>query len=186
MIKKQHLQMFVPLLIIVMVAGVWALKQLQPDFGVSFSRSDQLSLPANLQDADFSLKAKGAVDMEALSQQYHLPMIIDYGFDSCSPCQRMAPALETINADFFGKAFIKYVDVTDYPTADDELPVLVFPTQFFVNADGTPFKPSTELDESIHFSFYYDPDEGTLAYTTHQGVLTEDEMRQILKEMGVN
>lgn len=68
MIKKQQLQIFVPLLIIVMVAGVWALKQLQPDFGVSFSKLDQLSLPANLQDADFSLKAKEPVDMEALSQ----------------------------------------------------------------------------------------------------------------------
>lgn len=184
MFKKQQLQIFVPLLIIVMVAGVWALKQLQPDFGVSFSKLDQLSLPANLQDADFSLKAKEPVDMEALSQ-YKLPMIIDYGFDSCSPCQRMAPTLETINADYFGKAFIKYVDVTDLPTADDDLPVLVFPTQFFVNADGTPFKPSADLDEEIHFSFYYDPDSGKLSYTTHQGVLTEDEMRQILKEMGV-
>lgn len=182
--KKRYLQIFVPLAIVALVAGIWVLKQQQPDLGVRFSSADRASLPFNLQDADFSLKAEGAVDVEALST-YHLPMIIDYGFDSCSPCKRMAPDLETINEDYFGKAFIKYVDVSEYPTADDDVPVLVFPTQLFYNADGTPFNPSAKLKESIKFAIYYNSDTGTVTYCAHQGTLTADEMRLILKEMGV-
>lgn len=184
MTRKQYLQVFVPLAIVAMVAGIWVLKQQQPDLGVRFSSTDQASLPFNLQDADFSLKAEGAVDVEELSS-YHLPMIIDYGFESCSPCKRMAADLETINEEYFGKAFIKFVDVNEFPMADDDVPVLVFPTQLFYNADGTPFNPSSKLKESIKFAIYYNSDTGTVTYCAHQGILTADEMRLILKEMGV-
>lgn len=182
--KKRHLQIIVPLLIVVAVAGLWLVKNLGNDSAGGFSAAEQATLPAHLQDADFSLVATGAVDMAALAQ-YGLPMIIDYGFESCGPCRRMAPTLEAVNADYFGRAFIKYVDVVDHPDAADGLPVLVYPTQIFVNGDGTPFEPSAALDNQIHFAVYNDKETGARAYTTHQGILTEAEMRLILEEMGV-
>ena len=60
--------------------------------------------------ADFSLAVTEAVDFQEMSS-YGLPMIIDYGSDSCIPCKQMALVLETMNKEMENKAFIKFVDV---------------------------------------------------------------------------
>ena len=71
-------------------------------------------LSDNLKDADFGLRETKAIDFEALSA-YGLPIIIDYGADSCIPCKQMAPVLEKANKEFYGKAFVKFINVWDYP-----------------------------------------------------------------------
>ena len=55
----------------------------------------------------------------------------------------------------------------------------------FFNADGTPFVPSEKLAKEIQFDMYSDRTTGKHTFTVHQGGLTEEQMRAILKEMGV-
>ena len=112
-------------------------------------------------------------------------MIVDYGADTCIPCKEMAPVLEKANEEFQGKAFIKFINVWDYPDAANNVPVQVIPTQVLFNADGTPFVPSEELATQIEFLMYSHRETGEHVFTVHQGGLTEEQMRAILKEMGV-
>ena len=132
----------------------------------------------------FALELTEAVDFDILSE-HGLPAIIDYGSDSCIPCKEMAPALKTMNEEMRGKSFLKFADVWAYPDAANNVPIQVIPTQVLVNADGTPFIPSEELASQIEFLMYSHRETGEHVFTVHQGGLTEEQMRMILKEMGV-
>lgn len=134
--------------------------------------------------ADFSLNVSTAVDYDALFE-CKVPVIVDYGSDSCIPCQQMAPVLETLNKEMACKAFIKFVDVWKYTDAANDVPIQVIPTQILFNTDGTPFVPSDELAMEIEFMMYSDRETNEYIFTTHQGGITEKQMRKILKEMGV-
>jgi thioredoxin 1 len=133
--------------------------------------------------ADFSLDVSEMIHYEELAA-YGLPIIVDYGSDSCIPCKQMAPVLEKMNEEMQGKSFIKFVDVWKYPDAAGNVPVQVIPTQILVNADGSPFVPSEELAAQIEFIMYSSKDTGEHVFTVHQGGITEDQMRMILTEMG--
>ena len=133
--------------------------------------------------ADFSLDVSEMIDYEELAA-YGLPIIVDYGSDSCIPCKQMAPVLEKMNEEMQGKSFIKFVDVWKYPDAAGNVPVQVIPTQILVNADGSPFVPSEELAAQIEFIMYSSKDTGEHVFTVHQGGITEDQLRMILTEMG--
>lgn len=140
-------------------------------------------VPDPLDEVDFSLTTT-SVNIKELSQ-YGLPMIIDYGSEGCGPCQAMKPALKSVNKKMHKKAFIKYIDVWQHPEAAEGLPVSLIPTQFFWNADGTPFMPSEELGNKIPFDLYYDNETNEHVMTAHVSPLSEAEMLEILAEMGV-
>lgn len=186
--KKTVVKIIVPFLIIAAIGAMWIVKtqisKSDEPITNSISETESKVFSKELQNADFSLNATGLVDFEELSQ-YGLPVIVDYGSDSCAPCKQMAPALETLNKEFAGKAFIKFVDVWKYTDAANNVPVQVIPTQILFNADGTPFIPSDELAAEIEFSMYNDRATGKHIFTTHQGGIAEEQMRKILKEMGV-
>jgi len=56
----------------------------------------------------------------------------------------------------------------------------------FFNADGTPYVPSESILGSIEgFIMYSDKTTGEHVFTVHQGKITEEEMRKIFAEMGV-
>lgn len=77
------------------IAGIYLIKN--PP--VSQQESDGIEEAAVPEGgADFSLAATEAIDFEMMSS-YGLPMIIDYGSDSCIPCKQMAPVLETMNRE---------------------------------------------------------------------------------------
>ena len=98
----------------------------------------------------------------------------------------MAPVLHDTNAAMQGKALIKFVDVWAHPNAANGFPIQVIPTQVLINADGTPFVPSSELERKYNLQFSsYNDKSGKLAFTTHQGAITQEQMDAILKEMGV-
>lgn len=179
--KKRVLQILVPCIILAIIAGIYLVKNplisKQENDGI-----EETAVPEG--GADFSLAATEAIDFETMSS-YGLPMIIDYGSDSCIPCKQMAPVLETINKEMENKAFIKFVDVWEYTDATNNVPVQVIPTQVLVNADGTPFVPSDELAGQIEFVQYMSKDTGEHVFTVHQGGMTEEQMRMILAEMGV-
>jgi thioredoxin 1 len=134
------------------------------------------------QETDFALEAE-SIDLAVLFA-YKLPIVIDFGSDSCIPCQEMAPVLKSANEDYRGKAIIKFVDVWKYTDAANNFPVQVIPTQVFFNADGTPYVPSEDL--GIEFGFYSTKDTQKHVFTVHQGGLTEEQMDKILADMGAS
>ena len=182
--SKLWVKILVPILIIAVIGGIWIVKnateKTADDSGASQNNTE---LSDDLKDADFGLRETKAIDFEALSA-YGLPIIIDYGADSCIPCKQMAPVLEKANKEFYGKAFVKFINVWDYPDAANNVPVQVIPTQVLFNADGTPFVPSEELAKKIQFDMYSHRDTGEHIFTVHQGGLTEEQMWEILKELG--
>lgn len=189
--RKKILQILVPLLIIVVVGGMWRLKNPPNDSegtgAASTVDQDEAIMeeaPDHLQNADFSLEVTEAVDFEALAS-FGLPIVVDYGADTCIPCKKMAPVLEKFNAQTRGKAFIKFANVWKYADIAQGVPIQLIPTQIFVNADGTPFIPSEELASQIEFLTYPGQATGECGFTAHQGGLSEEEMRLILAEMGV-
>lgn len=163
----------VPLLIVAVVVALWFVK----------NGTTEPEPTIKLEGADFNLDVTTEIDFAALAE-YGLPVIADYGSDSCIPCKQMAPVLEKLNAEMQGKAFIKFVDVWKYFDAAGNVPVSMIPTQVFFNADGTPFVPSKALQSKIAFKMEYDK-AGNHTFTIHVGALTEQQMRQILAEMGV-
>lgn len=183
--NKIWVKILIPVLIVAIIGGIWMIKNSaeKPPDGPEDSQNDA-ELSDHLKDADFRLRETEAVDFEILLA-YGLPVIIDYGADSCIPCKQMAPVLEKANEEFYGKAFVKFINVWDYPDAVNNVPVQVIPTQVLFNADGTPFVPSEELAHKIQFEMYADRNTNEHVFTVHQGGLTEEEMWEILKEMGV-
>ncbi|MCI2055786.1 MAG: thioredoxin family protein [Oscillibacter sp.] len=186
MSKQSALKILVLALILVAIMGIWAVKnkptENQPS--ASFTTSDSAaSLVQPDNDTDFILETS-TIDLESLSA-YGLPLIIDFGSDSCIPCKEMAPVLQTMNAEMQGKAIIKFVDVWKNQSAADGFPVQVIPTQILIGADGNPYVPSEDITSQIELTQYTYKDTGELAFTVHQGGLTEEQMRLILSDMGV-
>ena len=185
--KSLLIKILVPVLIVAVLGGMWLIKNRQDiseDSETTQASQSDTDLPEELQDADFGLRETEAIDFEKMAS-YGIPMIVDYGADTCIPCKEMAPVLEKANEEFRGKAFVKFINVWEYPDAANNVPVQVIPTQVLVNADGTPFVPSEELASQIEFLMYSHRETGEHVFTVHQGGLTEEQMRMILKEMGV-
>ena len=193
--NKKVITVLLLIVISVVIAGIYFTKnpvsgeKNQPEVQLQQTKPDE-SQQADTERADsketaadFSLDVSEMIDYEALAA-YGLPIIVDYGSDSCIPCKQMAPVLEKMNEEMQGKAFIKFVDVWKYPDAAGNVPVQVIPTQILVNADGSPFVPGEELAAQIEFIMYSSKDTGEHVFTVHQGGITEDQMRMILKEMG--
>ncbi|MPM23134.1 hypothetical protein SDC9_69598 [bioreactor metagenome] len=170
--KKKLIKIIIPVLIVLVIAGIWIFKNIN-------SGSGDLVTPNN--NEDFVLETE-AVDLDVLTA-YGLPIIIDFGSDSCIPCKEMAPVLKTMNAEMQGKAIIKFVDVWKHAEAADGFPIQVIPTQIFINADGTPYVPGENIE--VEFTVYSTKDTNEHVFTVHQGGLTEDQMRAILTDMGV-
>ncbi len=170
--KKPIMKILVPVLILVALTVIWIVK----------THPTPTAIDNNTEiEEDFLLEAT-SVDLETLTS-YGLPIIIDFGSDSCIPCKEMAPVLETMNTEMQGKAIIKFIDVWENTEAADDFPIQVIPTQIFINADGTPYVPSDDIE--VEFTMYSYDESGEHAFTVHQGGLTEDQMRAILADMGV-
>ena len=178
--RKRIFQILIPCIILAVIAGIYLVKN--PPVSKHETNSIK-EAETSKSGADFSLAATEATDFEEMAS-YGLPMIIDYGSDSCIPCKQMAPVLETMNKEMENVAFIKFVDVWKYTDAANNVPVQVIPTQVLVNADGTPFVPSDELAGQIEFVQYTAKDTNEHIFTVHQGGMTEEQMRMILAEMG--
>ena len=135
---------------------------------------------ADMNKGSFALEVE-SIDLTALLST-RLPIVLDFGSDSCIPCQQMAPVLQSANADYQGKAIVQFLDVRKYPDAVGNFPVQVIPTQFFINADGTPYVPNEEL--GVEFILYRAKDTQQHVFTAHQGGLTSEELNAILADMG--
>lgn len=131
---------------------------------------------------DFALKTE-TLDLEKL-KSYGLPILIDFGADSCVPCKEMAPLLEKLNKEYQGKVIIKFVDVWRNPELAENFPVQVIPTQFFFNSDGSPLAQGA--NPPFEVIGYINQETQEHAFTLHQGGLTEEQLEAAFKEMGLN
>lgn len=171
--KRLLARIVAPLLIALALVVIWAVK--------TSSQGPAVDEPTGYA-ADHALVST-SIDLDTL-KRYGLPIIIDFGADSCDQCKQMAPILQEINAEMQGSAIVKFVDVWENPRAAQDFPVQLIPTQIFVAADGMPYVPSEGI--RIGFVFYNDRNTGEHLFTLHQGGLADADMRIILADMGVD
>lgn len=86
--------------------------------------------------------------------------MVDIGAKKCIPCRMMAPILDKLEAEYRGRAAIRFIDVWENPKAGEEFGIRLIPTQIFYDAGG-----------------------GEIY--RHQGFLAEDDIRAKLAELGV-
>lgn len=178
--KGRMSRIIVPIFILLIVAGIWFIKDSQRTPGHTTGEDDGGDLV--LLHENFAFNATEEFDFEEL-KTHKLPIIIDFGSETCPPCRQMAPTLKKVHKDMQGKAIIKYVDVDKFAEIASEYPVKVVPTQFFFDKDGNPYMP--EDSETSQMLIYTAKDTGDHVLTAHEGVLTEKQMLEILKEMGM-
>lgn len=188
-------QFMIIVIVVFLIGGVFILKNLQKRPKVESTANLPVAVPeGQLQGTpvtgqpNMALKAASKLhvttplDLDALRSS-GIPVIIDYGADSCIPCKEMAPVLEELHKNLAGKAIILFVDVWKTRNLAQGIPIQVIPTQIFFDATGKPFSPAEEL--GIPFNLYNRKDTGEHLFTTHEGGLDKAQMLAILKAMGM-
>lgn len=171
--KGLWVKILIPLFIVVIIAGIWVFK----------NKQSPKPLPqATEQNLDFALHVYDELDLDKL-KSYGVPIIIDFGADSCIPCKQMAPILVELNIELRGKAIIKFVDVWKYQNLAQGYPISVIPTQVFFDAQGKPYIPKSM--DAVQLKMYSDKDTNEHIFTTHEGGITKAQLMAILKEMGL-
>jgi len=144
---------------------------------------EPVSVESPLPNPDFFLEVTETIDLARL-KSYGLPLVIDFGADSCAPCKEMAPVLSDLNARLQGKAIIRFVDVWKDQKLGEGFPLRVIPTQFFFDSEGRPFRPSDP--DASRMLMYVDEDTEEHVFTAHEGGMTEEMILQTLEEMGLS
>ncbi|MEA4861536.1 MAG: thioredoxin family protein [Sphaerochaeta sp.] len=146
---------------------------------------EQIPVVAKITDPnpDFALYATEPLDLEKL-RSYGLPIMIDFGADSCIPCKEMAPILKDLNARLQGKAIIRFVDVWKNQKLSEGFPIRVIPTQIFFDSEGKPYRPSDPGASNMLMYVLKDTEEHV--FTAHEGGMTEDMILHALQEMGLS
>jgi len=150
------IKIIIPILLLCVVAGIWAVKNSQ--------------------------KNTEKIDLEKL-KSYKLPIIIDFGADSCIPCKEMAPVLKELNEELQGKAIIKFVDVWKYQALAEGYPISVIPTQILIDTEGKPYTPKDP--EAMQMKLYSLRETNEHVFTAHEGGMTKEQLLSALKEMGL-
>lgn len=210
--KEKVVKVLVPVLIIAVVAGMWFMKnkpveknevaktemtgsneekadkaEEKADAGSEKKEDDKKMEEKKDGSPDFSFEFSEALNFDEM-KKHGLPIIADYGSAKCGPCVAMHPALEAVHKEYEGKAFIKYADVWESQDATSNVPVRVTPTQVLFTAEGKPYVPSEAILQKYgqtSFTMYQDKKTNSHVLTVHEGMLSEDELKELLKEMGV-
>lgn len=201
--KGIALKIGIPVLLLCAVAGIWIFKNTQKaelptdlfssnsssqvEAAVSQNSSDLISKAESSESKDdskkdFDLPVTETLDLEKL-KSYKVPIIIDFGSDSCIPCKEMAPVLEELNKELRGKAIVKFVDVWKYQNLAQGYPISVIPTQVLFDAKGNPYTPKDA--KAMQLNLYSSNDTNKHIFTTHEGGITKEQLLAMLKEMGL-
>jgi thioredoxin 1 len=167
---------------ILVIISIYFIKNADKQINVTkgFPVATDFSTAGDKDLTSYALHAE-TIDLTAMKKE-DVPILIDFGSSTCGPCIEMAPFLETIHEEMKTEAIVQYVDVEKYPMIVSEFPITVTPTQVLINADGSPYVPSEEL--GLEFLMYNSKETGEHAFTVHQGLLTVEQMRMILEDMG--
>lgn len=206
--QSKFIKILTPLLIVAVVAGIWFVKNKEADKKEEVKVETKSETKENASSEtekeekveekkaeekkesnapDFSFEFSEALNFDEM-KKHGLPIIADYGSAKCGPCVAMHPALEAVHKEYEGKAFIKYADVWESQDATSNVPVRVTPTQVLFTAEGKPYVPSEAILQKYgqtSFTMYQDKKTNSHVLTVHEGMLSEDELKELLKEMGV-
>lgn len=169
--KNMAIKIITPILLLCVVAGIWAVKN-----------SQKSTSTVDGDNTDFALHATETIDLEKL-KTYNVPIIIDFGADSCIPCKEMAPVLKELNEELRGKAIIKFVDVWKYQALAEGYPISVIPTQILIDAEGKPYSPKDP--DAMQMKLYSLRETNEHVFTAHEGGMTKEQLLSALKEMGL-
>lgn len=171
--SKNMVRIIIPVLIVIAIGAIWYFK--------NFAKTNETPIVEDDNPA-FALHVTDSLDIEKL-KSYGLPIMIDFGADSCVPCKEMAPVLVELNKELRGKVIIKFVDVWKYQSLANGYPISLIPTQVFFDSDGKPFTPKDA--EASQMKMYYSKETEEHLYTTHEGKMTREQILATLKEMGM-
>jgi len=169
--KSIAIKIIISVIVICIIFGIWVAKNSKKD----------IDLIGN-GNSDFALHVTEKLDLDKL-KAYGLPIIIDFGADSCIPCKEMAPVLNELNEELQGKAIIKFVDVWKYETLAEGYPISLIPTQILIDANGKPYNPKDP--EAMQMKLYSLRDTQEHVFTAHEGGMSKDEIMSVLTEMGL-
>jgi len=169
--KGLVLKIVIPFLIVIVIAGIWLIKNTGSD-----------TVKVNDKNQDFALFVTQKLDMEKL-KSYGIPIVIDFGADSCIPCKEMAPVLKELNSELKGRAIIRFVDVWKNQSFADGYPVSTIPTQIFFDSEGKPYNPKNPGELALQK--FASETTGEHILTAHVGGLTKEQLLTILNEMGL-
>lgn len=68
------------------------------------------------------------------------PAVIDIGARYCYQCKKMAPILESLAAEYRGRASVMFIDAHENEAAAEKFKVVMIPTQIFFNSQGKEVK----------------------------------------------
>lgn len=156
----------------VCITSIWFVKNLN---------TQSEAVKSTTVSSDFSLNIVEEINITKL-KSYKLPIIIDFGADSCASCKMMAPILEKLNTELRDKAIIRFVDVWKYSSLANGFPVRTIPTQIFIDAEGNNYNPSQAIISKVHFQSAVI---NKINYTYHEGGLKENDLRLILSDMEI-
>ncbi len=71
-----------------------------------------------------------------VQQAVALPRLVDLGAGKCIPCKMMAPILEQLKTEYYGKLKVEFIDVWENPNSAKEYGIQVIPTQIFFDVNG--------------------------------------------------
>lgn len=192
--NKRMLVILICALIAIAIAGVYLVKNREKDNIADAeetlvgNRVDVVSAEVSnsgqagqMDEAIFALDATEDFDLDKILS-YGMPVIIDFGSDSCIPCKEMAPALAALNEELRGKAIVKFVDIWKNPDAANGIPLRVIPTQFFFDAEGNPYVPN---EQDTGFILYKHQETGAHVFTAHEGGMEKDDILAVLEGMGL-
>ena len=184
--KGLAVKIIVPILILLGVVTIWITKNYNDLSKDNEADAEQSGSEVNdtdvAENTDFELNVTQVIDLEQL-KSYGVPIIIDFGADTCIPCKEMAPVLEKINKELKGKAIVRFVDVWKYPDLAKNFPISVIPTQVIIDKEGNPYVPSDDNSKGI--IMYSSKDTNEHVFTAHEGGITEEALLSILDEMGM-
>lgn len=84
--KGLVVKILIPVLIVAAVAVIWVVK----------NNTGKKPPPEVGGDVQFALDVTETIDLDEL-KSHALPILIDFGADSCIPCKQMAPVLKELN-----------------------------------------------------------------------------------------
>ena len=189
--RNTVIRIAVPVVLICIVAGIWFLKNNEKEkssrpivnnSNAITNNASSNSAEASKKNDDFELHVTEKIDIEKL-KSYGLPIVIDFGADSCIPCKEMAPVLKELNEELQGKAIIKFVDVWKYQSFAEGYPVSLIPTQILIDAKGKPYNPKNP--DEMGLAMYSLKETGEHVFTAHEGGMSKEQMLKVLKEMGL-
>lgn len=86
--------------------------------------------------------------------------MVDVGAKACIPCKMMTPVIESLSAEYEGRAGIVFIDVWKNPQEAEKFGIRAIPTQIFYDKDGK-------------------------EVMRHEGYFSKEEIIEVLTKLGV-